>query len=150
MNVSKVIAWRKLKKSLLHCKISRFLKLSALLFWKLILKMFSHLRRYDIETTNNKISGKNIVPQGGARDPDGGSFLPLFWNFANFAKCWVSKKFQIENVMVYGNKHSLTSKVSFMVISLFIMDLLVSIILFYKTNFFLIYSAPLWIFKRFN
>ena len=40
--------------------------------------MFSHLRRYDIETTNNKISGKNIVPQGGARDPDGGSFLPLF------------------------------------------------------------------------
>ena len=94
LNVSKVIAWRKLQKSLWECKISRFLIFSTLLFWKI--KFFpskNHLafltiERYDKELTNIKISGKNIVPLGGAQAPEGVSFLPLFWNFADFGvKC---------------------------------------------------------------
>ena len=61
LNVSNVIAWRKLK---------------------------------NIELTNIKISDKNFVPPGGAQTPEGESFLPLFWNVADFSmKWWVSKKF---------------------------------------------------------
>ena len=63
-----------------------------------------------------------------------------------------AKKFQVQNFIVYGNKHySVTRKIGFSVISWFMMDWLASKILylFYKTCFFLIYSAPLWIFKRF-
>ena len=43
-----------------------------------------NIERYDIELANIKISDKNIVPPGGSQAPEGTSFLPLFWNFANF------------------------------------------------------------------
>ena len=110
MNVSKVIARRKLKKSPSDCKISGFLKFSTLLFWTIecfpIKKPFS------------------------------------FFNHRKF-----------ENFMVYGNKHhSLTRKIGFRVISSFIIDQSASKILisFCKTKFFLTYSVPTWISKKFK
>ena len=84
MNVSKVIACRKSKKSLFDHKISRFLKFSTYYFEKLNLfpsknhLAFLTIERYDIELTNIKISDKNIVPPGGAQTPEGRSLLPLF------------------------------------------------------------------------
>ena len=84
MNVSKVIACRKSKKSLFDHKISRFLKFSTYYFEKLNLfpsknhLAFLTIERYDIELTNIKVSDKNIGPLGGAQGPEGGSFLPLF------------------------------------------------------------------------
>ena len=98
MNVSKVIAWRKLKKSLLDLKILTFLK-----FWPCYLEKmnffpsknhlaFLTLERYDIEMTNTKISDKNMLPGGGGQGPEGR--LLKSWNFVDFGvKCWVSKKF---------------------------------------------------------
>ena len=38
---------------------------------------FLTTERHDIEMTNIKISDKNIVPPGGARTPEGGSFLAV-------------------------------------------------------------------------
>ena len=99
MNVSKVITWTKLKKSLLDLEILTFLK-----FWPCYLEKldflpsknhlaFLTIEIYDIEMTNIKISDKNIVPPGGARTPEGGSFLAVIWSSADFGvKCWVSKK----------------------------------------------------------
>ena len=91
---------KEIEKSLLDCKISRFLKFSTLLFWKI--KFFpstNHLafltiERYAIELTNIKILDKSIVPPGGTQAPEGESVLLLFWNVADFGvKCWVSKIF---------------------------------------------------------
>ena len=145
MNVSKVTAWRKSKKSLLDCKISRFLKFTTSLFWNIdfspIKKPFSFLtiEGYDTELTNIKISNKNIVPPGGAQAPEGRWRLPfdilliLAWNAES------AKNFQIHNFIVYGNKHhSLTGKIGFRVISKLMMHWLASKILisFKKTNFF--------------
>ena len=84
MNVSKVTAWRKLKKSLLDHKLSTFLKFSTYYFENLNFfpsknhLAFLTIERYDIELTNIKISDKNIVSPGGAQTPEGGSFLLLF------------------------------------------------------------------------
>ena len=72
MNVSKVITWTKLKKSLLDLEILTFLK-----FWPCYLEKldflpsknhlaFLTIEIYDIEMTNIKISDKNIVPPGDA------------------------------------------------------------------------------------
>ena len=73
MNVSKSNAWRKLKKTLFNLKISRFLKFSTLLFWKIDFfpskndVTFLAIERYDIELIstieliNTKISDKHIV-----------------------------------------------------------------------------------------
>ena len=110
MNVSKVITWRKLKKSLLDLKISTFLK-----FWPCYLEKlnffpsknhlaFLTIERYDIEMTNIKISDKNIVHLGGVQVPEGGSFLVLFWNVADFGMNTESaKNFHVQNFIVHGN-----------------------------------------------
>ena len=81
MNVSKVIARGKLKKSLSDWKISRFLKLSTLLFWKIecfpIKKPFSFFNHREVWYRSDyiKISDKNIVPPDGAQPPEGGTLL---------------------------------------------------------------------------
>ena len=136
----KVLSEKKLKKSLLDHKISLFSKFMTFLFWKIEFLSKKHLAfltidRYDIELDNIKISDKNIVPLGGVQVPEGESFFPLFWNFADFVvKCWVSKK----NI-VYGNKHhSLTRKIGCRVILQFRINCLASkiVISFCKTYFF--------------
>ena len=103
LNVSKVLTWRKLQKSLVDCKILRFLKFLTLLFRRIKFfpskkhSAFLTMERY-IELTNIKISDNNILPLGGAQAPEGESFLPLFWNVADFGmKSWVSKKFSCSN-----------------------------------------------------
>ena len=85
MNVRKVIAWRKFKKSILNHEISRFLKFPTLSLWKIecfpIKKNhldFLTIKGYDVEQTNSIILDKNIVPLVGTRVPEGRSFLPLF------------------------------------------------------------------------
>ena len=90
-----------------------------------------------------------------AQAPEAGSFLLLFFLIlvilAQNAES--AKNFQVQKYIVYGNMHySLTRKIDFRVTSYFVIDWLGSeiLILCYKTNFFLIYNAPLWIFKRFQ
>ena len=87
MNVSKVITGRHLKKSLLDCKISRFLKNWMFLHQKNI-QFFLTTETYDIKLTNIKILDKNIVPSGWAQ---------VAWNTDS------AKTFQA-NFMIYGNK----------------------------------------------
>ena len=81
-----VIVWRKLKKSLWlqNFKIYKIFDLTILKNQIFLIKKpfnFLTIERYDIELTNTKIADKNIVPLGGARAPQGKSFLLLFWNF---------------------------------------------------------------------
>ena len=110
MTVSNVTAWRKLKKSLFDRKISRALKFLTYYFEKLNFfpsknyLAFLIIERYDTVLTNIKISDKNILPLGSAQAPEGGSFLLLFWNFADFGiKYRVRKKSQVQNFIAYGN-----------------------------------------------
>ena len=63
-----------------------------------------------------------------------------------------AKNFQVQKYIVYGNMHySLTRQIDFRV-TYFVIDWIGSeiLILCYMTNFYLIYNAPLWIFKRFQ
>ena len=81
MNISKVIACRKSKKSLFDHKISRFLKFSTYYFKKLnVFPSKNHLaflsiEKYNIKLTNIKISDKNIVSPG---DVQGDHFYKYF------------------------------------------------------------------------
>ena len=104
---------------------------------------FLTIERYNIELTNIKISDKNIVPPGSVQASWRISFLLLFWNFADFdANCWVSKKFSSSKFycLLFNNHHFLTRKTGFRVIFKFTIAWLAFkiLILFYKTNFFLI------------
>ena len=92
MNVSKVIAWRKLKKSLLDCKISRF--------WHFPIKnhlAFLTKERCDIELTNIKILDKNIVPVGGVWVPEGDNFYCYFEILILVRNAESAKKFQVQS-----------------------------------------------------
>ena len=94
--------------------------------------MFSHqkyhlavltIESYDIELTNIKISDKNIV-SGWCPDPRRGIIFTTILKFCWFRCKMLSqqKKIQLQNVLVYGNKHSLTRKIGFRVISSFVID----------------------------
>ena len=157
MNVSKVIAWRKLKKSILDCKISRFLKFSILLFWKIeCFPIKNHLafltkERYDIELTNIKILDKNIVPVGGVWVPEGDNFYCYIEILILVRNAESAKMFQVQSFNGIKS-HSQTRKIGFRVIASFIIYWLASKILisFHKIDFFLINSKQWWIFKKFQ
>ena len=124
MNVSKVVARRKLKKISLTAKFQHLWNFQPHYFEKLnFFPSKNHLdfltiERYDIQLSNIKFQIKILCLGGGAQVPEGGSSLLLYLNFADFgAKCWVTKNFQAQNFIVYGNYQSLTREVGFQVIS---------------------------------
>ena len=114
---------------------------------------FLIIERYDIEVTISKFQIKILCLR----------MVPSLLKGEHFYyfKIWLilvqnaesAKKIQVENFMVYGNKHhSLTRKIGFRVISSFIhrSNRLQTLISFCKTKFFLTYSVPIWISKKFQ